>query len=322
MADNVSRRNFMKNSVLATTAVGLVAKARGASEATPAAPAASPQNLLPTGKIGDLKITRLILGGNLLTRYQHARDLGYVNKLVRTYNTDAKVRQTIELAEASGINTLSVNITPAVFQILGDHRKNGGKIQSILYSTCQVTDAVRYAEDVRKMVDFGAEAIYIWGEQTDKCLREGKMDVLRKRLEEAKLLGVPCGLGAHELNAIVQIEKEQWPVDFYIKTFHHHRYPSAPRPGEAKTTTSETPGYWCRNPEETMEFMKTVTKPWIAFKIMAAGAIPPGDAFPYAFNSGADFALAGMFDFDIEEDCRITRDAVAKCQTRPRPWRA
>lgn len=68
--------------------------------------------------------------------------------------------------------------------------------------------------------------------------------------------------------------------------------------------------------------MKDITKPWIAFKVMAAGAIPPKDAFPYAFNNGADFILAGMFDFDIEDDCRIARDAFAKCQTRPRPWRA
>jgi type II secretory pathway predicted ATPase ExeA len=29
--------------------------------------------------------------------------------------------------------------------------------------------------------------------------------------------------------------------------------------------------------------MKTVEKPWIAFKVMAAGAIPPSDAFKYAF---------------------------------------
>ena len=32
---------------------------------------------------------------------------------------------------------------------------------------------------------------------------------------------------------------------------------------------------------------------------MAAGAIPPENAFPYVFNGGADFVLAGMFDFEI-----------------------
>ena len=318
MSETLNRRTFLRNSMLASTALAT----GSASAADKPAGAAAATEPLPTGKIGSMTVTRLILGGNLLTRYQHTRDLNYISKLVNSYNSDAKVRETIELAESSGINTLSVNITPTVFRILGDHRKNGGKIQTILYTTAKVDDAARYAEDVRAMIDFGSEAVYIWGEQADRCLREGRMDVLRKRLEEAKLLGAPVGMGAHELNAVLQIEKEQWPADFYIKTFHHHRYPSAPRPGEAKATTCETPGYWCRNPEETAEFMKTVTKPWIAFKVMAAGAIPPADAFPYAFNNGADFVLAGMFDFDIAEDCQITRDAVVKAQTRARPWRA
>ncbi|MBK9137519.1 MAG: hypothetical protein IPM17_01945 [Verrucomicrobia bacterium] len=48
--------------------------------------------------------------------------------------------------------------------------------------------------------------------------------------------------------------------------------------------------------------MRSVKKPWIAFKTMAAGAIPPKNAFRYAFRSGADFVLAGMFDFETEED--------------------
>jgi len=60
---------------------------------------------------------------------------------------------------------------------------------------------------------------------------------------------------------------------FLHQDLSHHKYPTAPRAGEAVKSTSEVPGYWCRNPEETAAFMQTVTKPWIAFKIMAAGAI-------------------------------------------------
>jgi NAD(P)H-dependent flavin oxidoreductase YrpB (nitropropane dioxygenase family) len=68
--------------------------------------------------------------------------------------------------------------------------------------------------------------------------------------------------------------------------------------------------------------MKTVTKPWIAFKVLAAGAIYPRQAFPYAFKSGADFIAVGMFDFQIKEDCELTAKVVRLTQDRERPWRA
>jgi hypothetical protein len=51
---------------------------------------------------------------------------------------------------------------------------------------------------------------------------------------------------------------------------------------------------------------------------MAAGAIPPKDAFAYAFSGGADFVLAGMFDFEIAEDARLVREVFPKAN-RKRP---
>ena len=78
---------------------------------------------------------------------------------------------------------------------------------------------------------------------------------------------------------------------------------------------------WCINPEETVEFMKTVTKPWIAFKVLAAGAIPPQNGFHYAFENGADFVLAGMYDFEIAEDVQIVNRSLAGLPQRARAWR-
>ena len=112
---------------------------------------------------------------------------------------------------------------------------------------------------------------------------------------------------------VVACEKSKIAADFYIKTFHHHNYPSAKLNHDSM---------WCNNPEETMAFMKTVTKPWIAFKTMAAGAIPPRDALQYVFQNGADFALFGMFDYEIAEDVKICKEVLAGIKDRARPWRA
>jgi hypothetical protein len=67
--------------------------------------------------------------------------------------------------------------------------------------------------------------------------------------------------------------------------------------------------------------MAGVEKPWLAFKIMAAGAIPPEDALRYAFRNGADHALVGMFDFEIAEDVALLR-SILPTINRTRPWRS
>jgi len=54
----------------------------------------------------------------------------------------------------------------------------------------------------------------------------------------------------------------------------------------------------------------------------AAGAIPPQNAFRYVFSHGADFVLAGMFDFEIAEDTKIAAEAFTRTSERARPWRA
>jgi hypothetical protein len=68
--------------------------------------------------------------------------------------------------------------------------------------------------------------------------------------------------------------------------------------------------------------MGQVQKPWVAFKVLAGGAIPPKDGFQYAFDNGADFICVGMFDFQIVEDVNITLEALSKCSRRNRPWLA
>jgi len=331
MSPELNRRGFIKKSLL--TSAGSVAALHAAGarlfakdkgeKAVAARSGLAPKATLLQGQIGNLRVSRVLLGGNLLTHYTHSRDLKYVYNLTAHYNTEEKIFETMALAEAHGINTLSIHNPPGIVDMLKKYRlRHGGKIQWIICSIAAVEPGMKaYSDDVKALLDEGTDAIYLWGVHSDRLIAEGKVDLIRQAVEIAKDHGVPSGVGAHDLRVVMECEKRKIPADFYIKTFHHHNYPSAPKPHELKGAYNEVPGYWCRNPQETAEFMKTVGKPWIAFKVMAAGAIPPQDAFKYVIENGADHILAGMFDFEIAEDVQIANKVLAEAK-RTRPWRS
>jgi len=321
MCDKTDRRTFVKSTLLSSTGLALAMDARGEA---PAETPPAPQDALGKGKIGKLEVSRLILGGNLLTHYTHSRDLRYVYTLAAAYNTDEKIMETLALAEKRGINTVSMHNPPHPISVLRRYRQErGGKIQWIICPTAAPTeDMAEYRQHVESLMQDGCEAIYLWGVTADRLAAQGRIDLIAKAVELPKEFGVPSGVGAHSLDVVKACEREGVKADFYIKTFHHHSYPTAPKADEIKGPHAEFPGYWCANPEETAEYMKTVQKPWIAFKTMAAGAIPPKNAFRYAFHNGADFVLAGMFDFEIAEDTQLAVEAFRTQQKRDRPWLA
>ena len=67
--------------------------------------------------------------------------------------------------------------------------------------------------------------------------------------------------------------------------------------------------------------MEQVPVPWIAFKVLAAGAVPPREGFRFAFENGADFVCAGIFDFQVREDAALAAEILAGPLNRRRPWR-
>lgn len=323
MPHKTDRRTFVKSALAVPAAMALSMQAAGQAPAGAAPQEAAPAATLPQGTIGNLQVSRLLLGGNLLTHFTHSRDLKYVYNLTAHYNTDEKIIETLAIAEQNGINTLVVHTVPQVLNTLRKYRvEMGGKIQWIICPTAPVgNDLSEYAKSVESLVGDGCEAIYLWGVHADKLVSEGRVDTIKKLVDLAKEHGVPSGVGAHDLTVVTECEKNGVDADFYIKTFHHHKYATGPKPHELTTAYNEIPGYWCRDPQETIACMEAVEKPWIAFKVMAAGAIEPPSAFQYAFNNGADHVLAGMFDFEIADDAKIASEILTSVD-RKRPWRS
>ena len=283
---------------------------------------------MPTGKLGNLTISRLIMGGNLIGGWAHARDLMYVSRLFKAYNTEEKIFQTLRLAEQYGIN--AILIAEGQMDIINKYKKDtGGKIQTIIDFRPQEENPIA---NIDKVIDNGAETIYLHGASCDNCVKRNRIDVIQKALEYIKKKGIPAGVGCHSYYVLEQCRDVKIEPDYWVKTFHHDKYWSAhPKdkrePFSVDNKQSDNhdeihDNMFCLEPQETIDFFKKDEKPWIAFKTLAAGAIPPVSGFKYAFENGADFITVGMFDFQIAEDSAVACSVLEKTKQRERPWRA
>lgn len=260
---------------------------------------------VPKGKIGNLDVGRIICGGNLISGFAHSRDLIYVSTFLKKYFTEKKVMDTFWLCEETGVNTTAVSARPNEVRILNDYWKQGGKIQWIA-PTYPKED--NYRENIDFAIDNGASAAMIMGNVGDRWAKEGKFELMAKTIEYIKSKNVPAGLAGHDIETFKGAEKHNIGADFYMKTLHSRDYwswrPDQPKDKMVVDNYSED-NYWDRYPNETVSFMENLDKPWIAFKVLAAGAVHPKDGFKFVFENGADFACVGMFDFQVVENANL-----------------
>ena len=333
MSENMNRRRFFKTS-LAASAAGvlglsleekiLLAQTQQQPQAAPAGaqgartPLALEGNAvdktLPMGKIGKISVSRLITGGNLIGAYGHSGDLIYVSTLLRNYFTEEKCFEVWRISEENGINTCILNNTTrdvAFIEVLNKYQKAGGKMQ--LIAQCNPT-ADDPTTNLKVAIDHGAVGCFVQGQVADRFVSNNQLDVIEKCISFIQENGAVAGVGGHNSATAAAVEKAGIKNDFYMKTFHPSNYWSFNLPQASDTT-------YCVDPDVVTDLFKTVEKPMIAYKVLAAGRVRPRDAFQYVFQNGADFVAVGMFDFQIAEDVIHASNIVYNLEGRERSWR-
>jgi hypothetical protein len=328
MASRVSRRRFLTRSVAATAAVPtimsveehrLLAREPGAAPAQPRGRVQHSTRWM--GKIGEIAISRLICGGNLISGYAHSRDLIYVSTLVKRYHTDERIMDTWALCEQHGVNTMvAFPGDPHAIAVYRKYRARGGRIQYLAQISPTPTTI---SATVSAAVDAGAVGAFLVGNLGDAWARANAVGRIADVVGAIKDAGLIAGVAGHELRTPKLCEAQYVNPDSYVKTLHDQSYWSRQQPGQDKDVIDNygIDNYWCREPEQVIRFMSGLSTPWIAYKVLAAGAITPKQGLTYAFGNGADFALVGMFDFQVAQNVAVAEQVLGATAGRARTWR-
>ncbi|MGD0226589.1 MAG: hypothetical protein ABSF71_30040 [Terriglobia bacterium] len=204
------------------------------------------------------------------------------------------------MCEEGGINTTILRTDEQIVRVINRYRKErGGKLQWIA-QTYPEPDNLK--DNIKLAIDNGAVAAFCMGQHADEVfVKPGKAELIGAVVSFIKQNGLVAGVGSHSMELPIISEQQKFEPDFYFKTFN-------------------SAGYYTQDTRDVAALMKTIRKPWIAFKVLGAGRVLPKDGFDLAFKSGADFINVGMYDFQVESDVSLVRDVVKRHAQRDRPW--
>jgi hypothetical protein len=275
MNDELSRRGFLKETaLLGAAAVAMrAADASGAAEATPQG--------LPKIRLGNVEVSRLILGTNPFFGYAHQP--GDLGQKMSAYFTDDKIMEVLDQAAELGVTAVAGPPMPRWITLFNRYLDRGGKLR--IWIAQPHGSPKKMKEEITTAAKGGAKAAFVQGHRVEEQFEQGKMDVLRGWMEHIKSLGMAAGMASHRPDIHPESEKLNMPTDFYFQCFFRvDKHP-------------ECYDLECR--DKACETIRSITKkPVIAYKILGAARLQPEEAFTFAFRhlAAKDGVCVGIYN--------------------------
>jgi len=253
---------------------------------------------MPTIRLGDHEVSRLIVGANPVLGFSYVGRL--MGQFMADYYTPERIVGLIERCLEVGIDTWQTSPHEKIDQALDTLRERGRRMQWIfLASGDYLEDAGRLKEIVARHQPL---AVVHHGGVSDRLWREGQVEKAHDLAKRAQDLGVLGGISAHNPDVIRHAEDSGWDVDLYMTCFYQlTRTQEQTRElvgGEVPLWGTFLPG----DPARMCEVVRGVQRPCLGFKILAGGRLcdRPEDvagAFEFAFGNlkPSDGVIVGMF---------------------------
>jgi len=304
------RREFLTR--LPGALAGSVLAAGAMSRAAPNAPN-TPAAPLPTIRLGDHEVTRLIAGSNPICGYSYMGPV--MDRQMREYFTPERIAEFLADCERAGINTHQFSDPKLMTGVIRTLRERGSRMKFF----CLHSGAGQ-SESIEQVIrDTQPIAIVHHGGVTDRLFREGKSREVRDFVQRVRDAGVLAGVSAHNPDCIQRVADEDWPVDFFMTCFHYLTRPREELEKMPPVVTLQI-GYpfFAADPLTMTKVAQQVKQPCLGYKILAAGRKCKDkrtvrEAFQFAFEhlKPSDGVIVGMYpryQDQVQENAAYTRE--------------
>lgn len=261
---------------------------------------------LPTISIGDLQVSRLIVGGNPFSAISHQS--AERDKEMRDYYTTERIKATLRQCEEVGINTFCGRADNHIMRLLNEYWNEGGRIQWLAQTA---PERRSLEENIRQAARAGARAIYIQGGTVDQALEAGRLEELAEPLKLIRSLGCAPGIAGHNPDSHRRARELDLGAEFHMVCF----YNLTGRRGKIDVA-DPAERYHPDDPPKAVRLIQELNLPCLAYKVLAAGRRDPVEALTYAFQNikPTDAVVVGVYTGDnpnqVYDDARIVRELL------------
>jgi len=296
-AQGIGRREFLSGLSAVAAGSALVLGNSSPGEQPSSAGAASPAPPLPTIRLGDHSITRLIAGSNPISGYSYMGPI--LDQHMREYFTPEQTTEFLWKCERAGISTHQFSSPEQMADVFRKLRDRGSQMKFI----CLHAGGPEQISIKQVVKDTQPVAIVHHGGVTDRLFRQGKSQEVHDFVKRVHDAGVLAGVSAHNPDCIKQVADEGWQVDLFMTCFYYiTRTPEEMKKMPAVVTVQIGYPFFASDPLDMIKVVQQVEQPCLGFKILAAGRRcydkqSVMEAFKFAFEhlKPTDGVIVGMY---------------------------
>jgi len=267
--------------------------------------------MLPTIKIGQTDVTRLIIGGNPFSGNSHVS--AALDNEMMDYFTTETIKKTICDCLAHGVDTMQLRADRHIMRMVRELYLEGHKLNWIAQTASEIAP---FETNVRNASVYKPAGVYLHGTLTDRLFKAKKYDEIETKLKIIRESGAAVGLGTHMPEVVEYAEERGLDLDFYMACVYN--LSKEDRVSSAITgRANEGERYDDADKVKMYKTIRAAGKPCLAFKILAASrkcqshdTIEAAFREAYANIKPIDGVVVGMFpkhSDQVRQNCDIVK---------------